>query len=34
MLSTLADDPDVALVHVTHRQDEVEELGFSNVLQL
>ena len=30
----LADDADVALVYVTHREDEVEALAFENVLQL
>ncbi|EOD10717.1 hypothetical protein EMIHUDRAFT_215521 [Emiliania huxleyi CCMP1516] len=30
MLSTLAADPSIALVLVTHRQDEIEQLGFGN----
>jgi len=34
MLAVLAADPGIAIVHVTHRQDEIEELGFENVLQL
>ena len=34
MLSTLAADPSIALVLVTHRQDEIEQLGFGNVLRL
>lgn len=33
-LSLLADDPDVGIVYVTHRQDEIEALGFDHVLQL
>jgi len=34
MLSTLAADPSIALVLVTHRQDEIKQLGFGNVLRL
>jgi molybdate transport system ATP-binding protein len=33
-LSVLADDPNVAVVYVTHRQEEIDALGFDNVLQL
>ena len=33
-LSLLADDPDVAVVYVTHRQDEIETLGFEHCLRL
>ena len=34
MLRTLAEDPKIALVLVTHRQDEIDQLGFENVLRL
>lgn len=34
ILSILAADPEVAIVHVTHREDEIAKLGFSNVLRL
>ena len=34
MLSTLAEDEEMALVLVTHRQDEIAQLGFENVLRL
>ena len=34
MLTVLRDAPDVAIVYVTHREDEVEALGFENVLRL
>ena len=34
MLSTLAEDAEMALVLVTHRQDEIAQLGFENVLRL
>ena len=34
MLSTLAEDATIALVLVTHRQDEIEQLGFEQVLRL
>ena len=33
-LSLLADDPDVAVVYVTHRQDEIDTLGFEHCLRL
>ena len=33
-LGSLVHEPDVAIVYVTHRSDEVEALGFENVLQL
>ena len=33
-LGLLADDPEVAVVYVTHRQEEVAALGFEKVLQL
>ena len=33
-LSLLADDPNVGIVYVTHRQDEIDALGFEHVLQL
>jgi molybdate transport system ATP-binding protein len=34
MLSTLVDAPDVAVVYVTHRQEEIDMLNFDNVLRL
>ena len=34
MLQTLAADASIALVLVTHRQDEIDQLGFDNVLRL
>ena len=34
MLATLAADQNIALVLVTHRQDEIDLLGFENVLRL
>ena len=34
MLSTLAADETIALVLVTHRQDEIDQLGFDKVLKL
>jgi len=34
MLSTLVDAPDVAVVYVTHRQEEIDTLNFENVLRL
>jgi molybdate transport system ATP-binding protein len=34
MLRVLADDPKVAIVYVTHRQDEIEWLEFPHVLRL
>jgi len=34
MLATLAAEPGIALVLVTHRQDEIDQLGFANVLTL
>ena len=34
MLSKLVDDPEVTIVYVSHHQDEIESLGFENVLQL
>jgi molybdate transport system ATP-binding protein len=34
MLSTLAGDVTIALVLVTHRQDEIDQLGFEKVLRL
>ena len=34
MLAVLAADPSMAIVHVTHRQDEIDELGFEHVLRL
>ena len=34
MLSTLVDAPDVAVVYVTHRQQEIDTLNFANVLRL
>jgi len=34
MLRTLADDLEVAVVYITHRQDEVNALAFDNFLQL
>ena len=34
MLTMLAHDPSVAIVHVTHREDEVADLGFERVLRL
>ena len=34
MLSALADDPDHSIVYVSHHSDEVDALGFENVLQL
>ena len=34
MLSGLADDPDHSIVYVSHHSDEVDALGFENVLQL
>ena len=33
-LSLLADDPHVAIVYVTHRQQEIDTLGFEHVLNL
>jgi hypothetical protein len=30
----LADDPNVAVIYVTHRQEEIDALGFEKVLQL
>merc|ERR1719183_1114357 len=33
-LVTLSEKPDVAIVYVTHRSDEVDALGFENVLDL
>ena len=33
-LATLAEDPDVAILYVTHRQDEIDALNFPNVLRL
>ena len=34
VLGALAADPRVAIVYVTHRQDEVQALRFANVLRL
>jgi len=34
ILRTLRDSKDVAVVYVTHRQDEIDRLGFTNVLRL
>jgi molybdate transport system ATP-binding protein len=34
MLGTLAADPSVAIVLVTHRKDEIEALGFEHFLRL
>ena len=34
MLSGLADDPAHSIVYVSHHSDEVDALGFENVLQL
>ena len=34
MLSGLADDPEHSIVYVSHHSDEVDALGFENVLQL
>ena len=34
MLATLAADRSIALVLVTHRQDEIDQLGFERVLRL
>jgi ABC-type molybdate transport system ATPase subunit len=34
MLQVLAADADVAVIYVTHRQDEIDTLEFPNVLQL
>ena len=34
MLGTLTDDPTVAVVYVTHREDEIEALAFENVFRL
>merc|ERR1712008_396697 len=31
MVATLASDPDVALVYVTHRREEVDAVAFGNV---
>lgn len=33
-LSLLSDDPNVSIVYVTHRQDEIDQLGFDHVLEL
>lgn len=33
-LSLLADEPEVAVVYVTHRQEEIDALGFEHVLEL
>ena len=33
-LSLLADESDVAVIYVTHRQDEIDKLGFEHVLHL
>jgi len=33
-LIALADKPDVAIVYVTHRADEIDALGFQHVLDL
>jgi len=34
MLATLAADPSVSIVLVTHRQDEIDQLGFEHFLRL
>lgn len=34
VLKLLADDPGVALLYVTHRQDEIDQIGFPNQLRL
>ena len=34
MLSGLVDDPNVTIIYVSHHQDEIDSLGFENVLQL
>ena len=34
MLRVLSDDPNVAIVYVTHRKDEIEWLEFPHVLRL
>merc|ERR1712060_550864 len=34
MLEVVASDSSVAVVHVTHREDEIEKLSFQNVLRL
>jgi len=34
MIGGLADDPDVTVVYISHHQDEVDALGFVDVLQL
>ena len=30
----LVDDPDVTIVYISHHQDEIDSLGFENILQL